>query len=162
MVTFYLDTSAIVKRYHKEKGSEVLDRIFGFEEHELATSYWTVLEFIVAFSARTRRKELSKDAFNMVISRFLRDVLDKFAITSVNDELVASATPLAIKHSLPSADCLQLASIISLERTLEPAREKLVLICSDRDLLRAAIKEGIKSINPEEKDALEKLVDIME
>lgn len=28
MVTFYLDTSAIVKRYRKEIGSEVLDKIF--------------------------------------------------------------------------------------------------------------------------------------
>ena len=161
MVTFYLDTSAIVKRYHKETGSEVLERIFEPGEYELATSYWSVLEFTVAFSARTRRKELSKDAFNIVISRFLRDVLDRFAITGVSDELIASATPLAIKHSLPSADCLQLASAISLERALGPAREKLVLICSDRDLLRAAEKEGIQSINPEHKDALEKLADII-
>jgi len=89
MVTFYLDTSAIVKRYHKGKGSEVLERVFELGGHELATSYWSVLEFTVAFSARTRRRELSKDAFNMVISRFLRDVLDRFAITGVNDELIA-------------------------------------------------------------------------
>jgi len=55
-----------------------------------------------------------------------------------------------------------LASAIRLERTLEPASEKLVLICSDRDLLRAAEREGIQSLNPEEKDSLEKLVDVME
>jgi predicted nucleic acid-binding protein len=30
MVTLYFDTSAIVKRYHKEKGSDTLDKIFEF------------------------------------------------------------------------------------------------------------------------------------
>jgi len=39
MVTFYFDTSAIVKRYHREIGSEVLDRVFGLEEREFTTSY---------------------------------------------------------------------------------------------------------------------------
>jgi len=157
MVTFYFDTSAIIKRYHRETGTEVLDRIFEFKEHEFVTSYWTVLEFMVAFSARARRKELSKSAFNAVISRFLRDVLDRFTITSVNDELIASATPLAAKHALPSADCLHLATVIGLKGALESAKEKVVLLCSDRDLCKAAQKERIEYINPEEKDALEKL-----
>ncbi|MEM3828348.1 MAG: hypothetical protein QXP36_03915 [Conexivisphaerales archaeon] len=57
-----------------------------------------MLEFIVAFSTRMGRK-----AFNAVVSHFLKDVLDRFAITSVNDELVASAAPLAVKHALPSS-----------------------------------------------------------
>lgn len=123
MVTFYFDTSAIVKRYHKELGSEVLDKIFEAKEHGFALSFWTILEFTVVFSARMRRKTLSRHAFNTVISRFLKDVLDMFAVTSVNDELIASATPLAIKHNLPSADCLQLASALNLKKALEPAEE---------------------------------------
>ena len=32
MATFYFDTSAIVKRYHKELGSNVLDKIFEFKK----------------------------------------------------------------------------------------------------------------------------------
>jgi len=157
MVTFYFDTSAMVKRYHEEVGSEILDKIFEFKEHGFAVSFWTILEFTVAFSARMRRKELSRDAFNTVVSRFLKDVLDTFAVTSVNDELIASATPLAIKHNLPSADCLQLASALNLKKALEPANEKLVLICSDKDLCRAAEKERTELIDPERKDASEKL-----
>jgi hypothetical protein len=40
-----------------------------------------------------RRKGLLRDAFNTLVSRFLKDVLEMFAVTSVNDELIASATP---------------------------------------------------------------------
>ncbi len=160
MATFYFDTSAIVKRYHKELGTDVLDKIFELKEHGFAISFWTLLEFIVAFSARKRRGQLSREAFNMTVSRFLRDVLERFTIISVNDEIVASAIPLAIRHALPSADCLQLAGAISLKRALQPAREKLVLLCSDKDLCKAAREEGIEYINPEEKNALRKLSNI--
>lgn len=106
MVIFYFDTSAIVKRYHKEIGSEVLDKIFELKGHDFTIFFWCILEFIVGFSARMRRDKLSRETFNAVVSLFLKDVLDSFAIISVNDELIASATPLAIKHALPSADCL--------------------------------------------------------
>lgn len=68
MVTFYFDTSAIVKRYHKEIGSEILDKIFEVKEHGIALSFWTILEFTVAFSARMRRKALSRHAFNSYLT----------------------------------------------------------------------------------------------
>lgn len=37
MPTFYFDTSAIIKRYHKELGSEVLDKIFELKELAFST-----------------------------------------------------------------------------------------------------------------------------
>lgn len=75
-----------------------------------------------------RREKASGEAFNAVVSRFLKDILDRFAIISVNDELIASATSVAVEHALPSSDCLQLASALYLRRALEPVKEKLILI----------------------------------
>ncbi|MBS7612071.1 hypothetical protein KEJ27_07725 [Candidatus Bathyarchaeota archaeon] len=68
----------------------------------------------------------------------------------MNDELVASAALIAVKHALPSADCLQLASVASLKHALEPMKEKLVLVCPDKDLCRAAEEEEIELNDPEE------------
>jgi predicted nucleic acid-binding protein len=157
MAIFYFDTSAIVKRYHKEVGSEVLDEIFEFNGHMFTISFWCILEFIVVFSTHIRKGKLSRETFNTVVSCFLKDVLDRFTITSVNDKLVTSAIPLAVKHALSSADCLQLASAVSLRKTLEPMKEKLILVCSDKELCKAAEKEWIEIIDPEEENALEKL-----
>lgn len=157
MPIFYFDTSAIVKRYYREAGSDVLDKIFELKERSFAVSFWAVLEFVVALSAKMRRKEISQEAFNAAISRFLKDLLDMFTIIEVSNELVAGAIPLAVKYSLPSSDCLQLASVLHLERILVPMGEKVVFICADKDLCRASEREGINCIDPEEKDALEKL-----
>lgn len=157
MIAFYFDTSALIKRYRKEAGSEVLDKVFKLEEPGFTTCFWTILEFIVAFSARRRRGELSREAFNMLVSRLLKDVLDRFIIIGIDDELVTSAASLAVKHALSSADCLQLASVLSLKNTLEREEVRTVLLCSDKDLCKAAEEEGIEVIDPEEENSLEKL-----
>lgn len=157
MVTFYFDTSAIVKRYHKELGSNVVDKIFEFKEHGFVISFWTILEFIVAFSAKRKRKLLSEEAFRVTLARFLKDVLDEFTIRSVSDELVASAISIANKHALPSADCLQLTSALELKKILGEIKQKVVLIASDEEMNEVARKEGLELVNPEEKDALDRM-----
>ncbi len=161
MVVFYFDTSAIVKRYHKELGSEVVDRLFEAEGHGLAISFWTVLEFTVVLSARRRRKQISDEVFNATIARFLKDVLDRFTIRAVDDEAVASAIQVAMKYGLPSADCLQLATSIELRKALAESGQKLALVSSDRDMCNAARREGLEFIDPEEKEALQRLEEIL-
>lgn len=88
--------------------------------------------------------------------------MDRFAIGTVNDELVASAISLAVKHALPSADCLQLISALEFKKALEEAKEKLVLVSSDKDLCKASQNEGVVYIDPEEEDALDKLSSIVQ
>ena len=94
----------------------------------------------------------------MLVSRFLKDILDRFIIISVDDELVASAASTAS----PSADCLQLASVLSLKQALKHEEGKVVLLCSNKDLWRAAEKEGVETIDPEEKNSLEELDRMLE
>jgi predicted nucleic acid-binding protein len=161
MFIFYFDTSAIVKIYHKELGSDVVDRILESKEHGFAISFWTVLEFMVAFSAKRKRKGLSEEALRVTISRFLKDILDKFTVRSVNDELVASAISIANKHALPSADCLQLTGALELKKILSETTQKIVLIASDEEMNKVARKEGLEVLNPEEDDALDRLSKIV-
>lgn len=45
MKTYFLDTSAFVKRYHHEAGTEVIDKIFGEVDKELFISDLSIIEF---------------------------------------------------------------------------------------------------------------------
>ena len=47
MAVFYLDTSALVKRYKTEEGSDIIDYLYDNlpRGHSQATSFLTVLEF---------------------------------------------------------------------------------------------------------------------
>ncbi len=49
---YYLDTSALVKRYVKEPGSEVVDKIYAKAYRGIAViaiSYWNIAEAAVVF-----------------------------------------------------------------------------------------------------------------
>jgi predicted nucleic acid-binding protein len=50
MTIFYLDTSALVKRYKTEEGSDMIDNLYDNlpRGHSMATSFLTVLEFVSA------------------------------------------------------------------------------------------------------------------
>ena len=45
MKTYFLDTSALVKRYHQEKGSHVIDRIFAEPGVTIIISDISIIEF---------------------------------------------------------------------------------------------------------------------
>lgn len=67
MTVFYLDTSAIVKRYRTEEGTEFIDRLFEKIEkskHRLATSFLSVLEFISALRRLLKAKEITRETFS--------------------------------------------------------------------------------------------------
>jgi len=164
MLHLYFDTSAIVKRYHQEKGSIVIDRIFSSKvKKSFATSYWTVLEFAVAFTAKRERKQISKKAFNIAMASFLKELTDLFTIRSVDDDIVAAAIPYAIKHGLASADSLHLATVLELRGFVEEfgVGDRVTFVSADSKLCQAAKKENLEIINPREADAPNKVGKIL-
>jgi predicted nucleic acid-binding protein len=155
---FYFDTSALVKRYHPEKGSPVVDRIIEAKGRRgLITSYWTVLEFAIAFSWKRTRKEISDRALNVAVGNFLKELTELFTVRSVDDDLITAAIPCGFQHRLSSADALHLATAIELMRFSEEVGDKVIFVSADSKLCRAAKREGLEAINPRQADALKKV-----
>jgi len=63
----FFETSALVKRYHKEKGTDVVDTAFN-QKGMKAISDISVIEFFSAFAKKVRTGEISKDDFQVRIS----------------------------------------------------------------------------------------------
>lgn len=154
---FYLDTSAIVKRYHNELGTEVVDRLFD-SRAILATSFYSVLEFSVAFSAKKKRGEIKAEALNFVFARIFEDLHSRFWLIEVDNKIIAESVKLATKYILSSGDLLQLQSALELR---ELAGD-LIFICADADLCKAAEKEGLKAINPRFTGAMKKIEELLD
>jgi len=47
---YFFDTSAIVKRYHREDGSDLIDRLFAESDAEFIISDISIIEFYSALS----------------------------------------------------------------------------------------------------------------
>ncbi|MDZ7623016.1 MAG: type II toxin-antitoxin system VapC family toxin [Ignavibacteriaceae bacterium] len=149
-MNLFLDTSAIVKIYHQEKGTEkfsqYLERIS--EELFLTTSDITIIELHSALLKKYREKQIDDKSLAEVFKLFDND-FQKFNIIvidrSVKDIALNMLDSIGINKSLSTLDSLQLASAI-----FSNNYSKLdYFVSSDKKLLNIA-KDFFQTINPEE------------
>ena len=138
----FLDTSSLIKLYHNEIGTEVLDKVF--EDNiieEIFLSDITKVEFESAIWKKVRTKDLTIDEANGIIDSFDVDY-NKFSFISINSKLISIAKNLVTKYGLKglrTLDSIQLASIIKVKKDLS------IAFTSD-DLFKSLIKlEGINT-----------------
>ena len=72
MPVYYLDTSAIVKRYLDEQGTEVVDLLLDDigPENSFYISWLSILEFTSVILRLTNGGQLTRDAADTVLARF--------------------------------------------------------------------------------------------
>ena len=58
MNKYFLDTSALVKRYHREEGSDILDRLFEEPDAKFIISDISIIEFYSAIALKVRTGEI--------------------------------------------------------------------------------------------------------
>ena len=108
----YLDTSALVKLYVAESGTE---RVATAVERAtaLATVRITYAEARAAFARHARTKGLGRGALRRVV-RQLDEEWGQYSIVEVSDALVRRAGVLAERHRLRGYDAVQLSAAADL------------------------------------------------
>ncbi len=145
----YLDSSAIVKRYLEERGSNALDTVYEgleSEEHRAAFSVWNLGEVVGAIDTRAERGDLDERSRHEAL-RLLMGETRKFAamrritLLPVGGSLLEESRDLIVKHHIYQADALQLATARLAESGL--------FLTADRRLAACAKTEGFEVANPE-------------
>jgi predicted nucleic acid-binding protein len=153
--SFYLDASALAKRYVPERGSEqinaIIDTVPGRRLHVLIIGTGEIVSILVR---KHNAGVFSDTYFRQVLANFESEIVRAAAITkvSVTSRLVTASLPLIVAHSINSTDALTLKSALAIARRLRSAGDDLVLVASDQRLLRAAQAEGLNTFNPELQD----------
>ena len=149
MPVFYLDTSAMVKRYRSEPGTEAIDRLFGDPRAETRfyTSFLTTLELTSSILRLVRGRQLSRSVADNALARFRQDSQETIRVWPLTDSIVNSAVALVEQHQLRSADAIHLATAASIFRLAWDS--ETVLVSSDRELLEAAMRSGMGVLNPQ-------------
>lgn len=60
MSTYFFDTSALVKRYHDEVGTEEVDALIDDPENDIVVSSLLIIESLSAFRRKYNRDELTQ------------------------------------------------------------------------------------------------------
>jgi predicted nucleic acid-binding protein len=143
MKFYFFDTSALVKRYHSEKGTENIDKIFIEDDRALIVSSLSITEIVSALNRKKEEKVISKEDLEIALSKFFHDAIKEYVVVELDGEHIKDSVTLVLKRNLRTLDSLQLAVALRLKEL------KIVFVCADKKLVSVASKEGLEAINPE-------------
>ncbi len=143
MSFYFLDTSALVKRYHRESGSEQVNAIFDDQSNVLIISELAIVELASALQRKRNRGEITVRALNDALAQFDNDVLSDLIVANFLSDFIRRARDLVLQHGLRTLDALQLTAALEF-RALAP-----VFVCADDTLCQAASNAGLSVLNPE-------------
>ena len=136
----FIDTSSIVKLYHKEVNTARIEAIFSRNTIvEVFLSEITKIEFTSAVWKKARVKEIAEAEAGTIVDLFEKDCM-KFSFIPVDSSIVEQAKVLISRYwskGLRTLDSIQLATAISLSGSVQSA------ICSDEVLKTILITEGL-------------------
>jgi len=144
---YYLETSALVKLYVRESGTErVLALANRTTENRLAILALTQVELRSAVRSRERNGEIPPPVATQLLEAFKRHVEQRFVSQAINDFVLDIASALVDRHALRAYDAAQLAGYLALRSST--GTDVPVFVCSDKALLEAALQEGIPILDP--------------
>ena len=151
MSNYYLDSSALLKRYLKESGTEWVKEITSDRNlHSIVTSHLTLAEVAAVFASKSRAPGGISQRFRQrILSNFLEDCDELFVLIPVHRFIINRAIALSQQYRLRGYDSVQLATALTAQQFLpSDGASELIFVAGDKDLLAAAQSEGLRTINP--------------
>lgn len=138
MKVFYFDSSALVKRYLDEDGSDYVREVFAGEPL-VVSAVITMVEVAAAVARAARDNRVTQEEADEVLQTFRQDWQDVVRVQLV-EVVIERAAELAQKHRLRAYDAVHLAAALCLK---ELAGLELWLATFDEDLRAAARSEKL-------------------
>ncbi len=111
----FLDTSSIIRLYHYEPGTDLLDRFFeDYAISKVCLSELAKVEFDSAIRKKVRTGELIQEEATSLILSFESD-FDKYDFVELDSKIIANAKSLISNYGtqgLRTLDSIQLASAL--------------------------------------------------
>jgi predicted nucleic acid-binding protein len=149
-VNYFFDSSALIKLYHPEPGSQQVAAMFGGPDRRIIISRLAGVELHSALALKTRTGHLDRERSAALRMRFLDDVASgAIALVAVSEFHYPAAERLIIRYGdwkgLRTLDALQLAVALEVQHRVGVD----ALVASDKVLCEVAALEGFVVLNPE-------------
>ena len=149
MADYFFDSSALVKAYIAETGTNWVRTILDDEQHQIYISQLTELEVVAALTRRFRIGDLTLEERDQAAHDVRQDCAS-YLVIDITDEIVEAAIDLALRHNLRAYDAAQLASALKARNVLSNNHgyTGLILISADLELNDASASEGFHTEDP--------------
>jgi len=150
----YLDASALVKRYLRERGSGRVHARFKADAR-IFTSAVSYAEIHAVLGRKYQQREMTTRQYEATRERFLHDWLFSLNLLAVDESTMAALPTLVERYPLKALDAVHLAAahwlrdMTQLTSDFGPPGEQVEFGVSDRGLARIARTCGFAVFDPE-------------
>ncbi len=151
MVTaFFVDSSALVKRYVLETGTAWVRGLTRQSPSRLIyIAHITAVEVTCAVARRRKGKTLTPPRASSILRRFRQHLAARYIVIEVTPDLLDEAMRLGNAHALRAYDAVQLAVALEVNRSHQAdGFGPVTLISADQALNDAATAEGLTVEDP--------------
>jgi predicted nucleic acid-binding protein len=146
LALYFLDTSALVKLYVQEPGT---DRLLPLVNDRTGDRFAVLAISAVEIRSAIRRRQRAGDIDTEVAAAILKNVQShmetRFIRQAVNESVIESALEMIDRYALRTYDAVQLAGCLVL---CAIAAEAYTFVCADHRLLEAARSERLLTLDP--------------
>jgi len=149
-LTFYLDSSALVKRYMAEVGTAWVETLCADEDtHAIAIAHIGLVEVAAVFASKRRGRFITPAQCDNALADLIQDAQRRYQLAAVGPAVIDRAIQLTRRRKLRGYDAVHLACALTLNDPLvESGLSPLTFVSADDDLLAAAMAEGLATDNP--------------
>ena len=150
MAIYFIDSSALVKRYIREIGlAWVLNLFDPTLNNEIFIAAITGVEIIAAITRRSRSRSISITDATLIRNQFKSDLQTDYQIIEITENIINSAMILSENYGLRGYDAVQLAAGCAVNSLcIVHGLPPIIFISADNELNSAAIMAGLMIENP--------------
>ena len=150
MADYFFDSSALVKSYIAEAGTDWVRTILDDPQHRIAISALAEVEVTSALTRRFNEGDLTQVELDQACDELSQDCAVYFLV-EVTRQILEAAVGNARNYYLRAYDAVQLASAVAVRTALLATQSNVVdftLVSADLALNDAAHREGLQVENP--------------
>ncbi|MBM2835570.1 MAG: hypothetical protein HW406_2731 [Candidatus Brocadiaceae bacterium] len=136
----YIDTSAYLKIFLKEKGSDKVRRLV--KENSLLASAILKSECFSAFSRRRQGKEINDKTFDRLVNRVNKD-LPYIEIVRLTDDVLRRTEEILLHSTVRTLNAVHIASALLFQ---ESTGIDLTFVTSDKKQAEFTNDKGLKTV----------------
>jgi predicted nucleic acid-binding protein len=137
---YFVDTSALAKRYIPEKGRQwLLSWILPKHGHVIVISHLAIVEVNKTFATHYHNGHWTQTKVGLIRFNFLFDADKQYLVVPMNAGVITTARQLVYSYRLRSLDAIQLASAVEAKKL---SGMPVTFVAGDKNLQAAAVNEG--------------------
>jgi uncharacterized protein len=147
---YFLDSSALLKRYVPEVGTAWIQSITDAQNQNLlVAAHIAWVEISSAVARRQREGNISSIQANQILTALHAHWNTQYFIVAIDHTVINLAGQLVNQHPLRAYDAVQLAAVLSLQKQLSPPNVvSFTFLTADTRLLAIAQAENLLADDP--------------